>query len=123
MEQLSTRLVGVLWPGRGAAQHDGFEPLDTPPHAQIFWQRWQSASGRKAAIARLGIPPSRRDVAHSIRGAWRTGRHPVKQEALNNRILKRYGLITQTDLASLDQPRVVSNRRMRKTARPVVWKR
>ena len=88
---------------------------------KCFWQRWHSASGRLAALTRLGIPPSRRKVAHSSRGAWRMGRTPVVQEALNNRTLKRYGLITPTDLASRDKPRVVSNRRMRKTARPVVW--
>lgn len=88
---------------------------------KCFWQRWHSASGRRAALARLGIPPSRIDVAHSSRGAWRMGRHPVVQEALNNRTLKKHGLITPADLASRDKPRVVSNRRMRKTARPVVW--
>jgi len=49
------------------------------------------------------------------------GRHPVMQEALSNNTLKKYGLITPSDLASRDKPRVVSNRRMRKTARPVVW--
>ena len=49
------------------------------------------------------------------------GRHPVMQEALNNRTLKKHGLITPADLASRDKPRNVANRRMRKTARPVVW--
>jgi hypothetical protein len=63
------------------------------------WQRWHNARGRRAALARLGIPPSRRKVAHSSRGAWRMGRSPVMQEALNNRVLKRYGLITPSDLA------------------------
>ena len=57
---------------------------------KCFWQRWHNASGRRAALARLGIPPSRIKVAHSSRGAWRMGRHPVMQEALNNRTLKRY---------------------------------
>ena len=88
---------------------------------KCFWQRWHSVSGRLAALTRLGMPPSRREVARSSRGAWRMGRHPVVQEALNNRTLKKYGLITPADLASRDKPRVVSNRRMRKTARPVVW--
>ena len=88
---------------------------------KCFWLRWHSASGRLAALTRLGIPPSRRKVAHSSRGAWRMGRNPVVQEALNNRTLKKYGLITPADLASRDKPRNVTNRRMRKTARPVVW--
>lgn len=66
---------------------------------KCFWQRWHSASGRKAALAQLGIPPSRRDIAHCSRGAWRMGQHPVIQEALNNRVLKSYGFITPSDLA------------------------
>jgi len=66
---------------------------------KCFWQRWHNASGRKAALARLGIPPSRRDLAHSNRGAWRMARHAVLQEALNNRVLKRHGFITPSDLA------------------------
>lgn len=66
---------------------------------KCFWLRWHKASGRKAALARLGIPPSRRDIAHCGRGAWAMARHPVIQEALNNRVLKRYGFITPSDLA------------------------
>lgn len=88
---------------------------------KCFWQRWHSARGRQAALARLGIPPKRREVATSSRGAWRMGRHPVMQEALSNRVLKSYGFITPADLASRDKTRSVANRRMRKTARPVVW--
>ncbi len=65
---------------------------------KCFWQRWHSASGRKAALTRLGIPPSRRDIAHCSRGAWSMGRHPVVQEALSNRVLKRHGFITPSDL-------------------------
>lgn len=66
---------------------------------KCFWQRWHSASGRKAALARLGIPAPRRDIAHSSHGAWAMGRHPVINEALKNNVLKRYGLITPSDLA------------------------
>jgi RNA-directed DNA polymerase len=66
---------------------------------KCYWQRWHNASGRRAALARLGIPPQRRDIAHCSRGAWRMARHPVMQEALNNRTLKRYGFITPSDLA------------------------
>jgi RNA-directed DNA polymerase len=66
---------------------------------KCFWQRWHSASGRKAALARLKIPPSRRDIAHSSRGAWSMGRHPVLCEALSNRVLAHYGFITPSDLA------------------------
>lgn len=66
---------------------------------KCFWHRWHNARGRKAALARLGIPPSRRDIAHSHRGDWRMARHPVMNEALNNQTLRKYGLITPSDLA------------------------
>lgn len=85
---------------------------------KCFWQRWHNAAGRRAALKRLKVPTSRLDIAHSSRGAWRMGRHPVIQEALSNRTLKRYGLITPSELAGKDPH--VANRRMRKTARPVV---
>jgi RNA-directed DNA polymerase len=66
---------------------------------KCFWQRWHSASGRHAALTRLGIPPKQREVARSSRGAWRMGGSPVMQRALNNRVLKRHGFITPSDLA------------------------
>lgn len=66
---------------------------------KCYWQRWHSVSGRRAALAKLGIPPSRLRIAHSSHGAWSMGKHPVLQEALNNRVLKRYGFITPSDLA------------------------
>ena len=66
---------------------------------KCFWLRWHSASGRRAALLRLGIPPSRRDLAHSNRGAWSMAGHAVLHEALNNRVLKRHGFITPSDLA------------------------
>jgi RNA-directed DNA polymerase len=66
---------------------------------KCFWQRWHSPSGRHAALTRLGIPPSRCKLAHSSRGAWSMGGNPIMQEALNNRVLKRHGFITPSDLA------------------------
>ena len=66
---------------------------------KCFWLRWHGASGRQAALARLKIPPSRRDIAYCSRGAWRMARHAVLQEALSNRVLKSYGFITPSDLA------------------------
>jgi RNA-directed DNA polymerase len=66
---------------------------------KCFWLRWHNASGRDAGLRRQGIPPSRRDVAHCSRGAWRMARHAVMQEALSNHVLKRYGFITPSDLA------------------------
>ncbi len=66
---------------------------------KCFWQRWHNARGRRAALTRMGIPPKRRDIAHSSRGAWRMARHAVVQEALSNRVLKKYKLITLSELA------------------------
>jgi RNA-directed DNA polymerase len=66
---------------------------------KCFWQRWHTASGRLAALRRLGIPPSRREIARCSRGAWSMGGHPVIHEALSNRVLKRHGFITPSDLA------------------------
>ena len=66
---------------------------------KCFWQRWHNARGRSAALTRLGIPPQRRDIAHSSRGAWRMARHAVVQEALSNRVLRKYKLITPSELA------------------------
>jgi len=66
---------------------------------KCFWHRWHSVSGRKAALAKLGIPPSRRDIAHSSRGDWRMAKHAVMNEALSNRVLRKYGFITPADLA------------------------
>jgi group II intron reverse transcriptase/maturase len=66
---------------------------------KCFWQRWHNARGRRAALTRLGIPPKRRDIAHSSRGAWRMAQHAVVQEALSNRVLKKYKLITPSELA------------------------
>lgn len=66
---------------------------------KCYWLRWHNARGRKAALTRLGIPPQRRDIAHSRRGAWRMGRHPVMQEALSNKVLRKHGFITPSDLA------------------------
>jgi len=80
---------------QGGSGNVSLTPLRTPfgqlvyaVMRKCFWQRWHSDSGCKAALTRLGIPPSRREVAHSSRGAWRMGRHPVMQEALSNNTLK-----------------------------------
>jgi len=85
---------------------------------KCFWQRWHSSTGRVSALRRLGIPRSRVDVGRSTRGAWRIASHPVMQEALSNRLLRANGFLVPSDLDAMT--REGSNRRMRKTARPVV---
>lgn len=88
---------------------------------KCFWLRWHDASGRKRALARLEVPPKLQALGSSRQGAWHVGNHPVMKTALSNRVLKQHGFITPSELDLADNTRVVSNRRMRKTARPVVW--
>jgi RNA-directed DNA polymerase len=87
---------------------------------KCFWIRWHNATGRYAALQRLGVPAHRaRLAAYTTGGAWRLARHPSVHEALSNQRLLRHQLFMPSDLARLHEQ--VSNRRMRKTARPVVW--
>ena len=87
---------------------------------KCFWLRWHKANGRHAALVGLGVPPERaRRAAYSSGGAWRMARHPAMHEALSNQRLRQTQMLMPSDLARLDEQ--VSNRRMRKTARPVVW--
>lgn len=85
---------------------------------KCFWQRWHSASGRVRVLRSLGVPPTRARLGRSTRGAWRIAKHAVMQEALNNRQLRNYGFLMPSDLDAIK--RDGTNRRMRKTARPVV---
>lgn len=87
---------------------------------KCFWIRWHNSTGRRAALQRLGVPATRaRKAAASSRGAWRMARHAVVHEALSNACLRRHHLLMPSDLARSHEQ--ASNRRMRKTARPVVW--
>jgi RNA-directed DNA polymerase len=87
---------------------------------KCFWLRWHGAKGRSAALRRLGVPNSRAlQAAHASRGAWAMARHPAVHQALSNDRLRHHQLLMPSDLARLDEH--TSNRRMRKTARPVVW--
>lgn len=87
---------------------------------KCFWLRWHNAAGRSGALHRLGVPAARASrAARSSRGAWSMARHAVVHEALSTARLRQHQLLMPSDLARLDGQ--VSNRRMRKTARPVVW--
>ena len=87
---------------------------------KCFWIRWHGAKGRSAALRRLGVPRSRAlKAAHASRGAWAMARHPAVHQALSKECLRRHQLFVPSDLARLDEH--AANRRMRKTARPVVW--
>jgi RNA-directed DNA polymerase len=85
---------------------------------KCFWQRWDSPVGRVRALSKLGLPPDRAGYGRMNVGAWRAATHPSMQEALNNRQLRAYGFLVPSDLDAIKHDG--SNRRMRKTARPVV---
>jgi group II intron reverse transcriptase/maturase len=86
---------------------------------KCFWQRWHSAVGRERALRRLGLRGRMLKVAFSSKGAWPLATNGSIQTALSNATLKRFGFLMPSDLASNDIAEF--NRRMRKTARPVVW--
>jgi len=58
-------------------------------------------------------------IAFSSRGAWPLAANGSVQTALSNATLKRFGFLMPSDLANDEH--AAFNRRMRKTARPVVW--
>jgi group II intron reverse transcriptase/maturase len=85
---------------------------------KCFWQRWHSPSGRMRALLKLDVPFERAGFGRMNCKAWSAARHPVMQEALSNRQLRRHGFLVPSDLDAIT--RDGTNRRMRKTARPVV---
>ena len=67
---------------------------------KCFWQRWHDWKGRLRALRRLGLRDRLLKVAHSSRGAWRIAASPSLQTALRNKVLRRYGFIVPSDLAT-----------------------
>ena len=67
-------------------------------------------SGDHRATTKSGFRP---------RGAWRTAAGLCMQTALNKAVLRDIGFLMPSDLAAMSPAEF--NRRMRKTARPVVW--
>jgi RNA-directed DNA polymerase len=86
---------------------------------KCFWLRWHNASGRKNALVRLGLRGRMLKAAHSSKGAWHLAATGTLQTALSNGLLKLLGFLLPSDLTATLA--VEFNRRMRKTARPVVW--
>jgi group II intron reverse transcriptase/maturase len=86
---------------------------------KCFWLRWHSAIGRERALRRLGLRGRMLKIALSSRGAWPLAANGSVQTALSNATLKRFGFLMPSDLANDEH--AAFNRRMRKTARPVVW--
>ena len=85
---------------------------------KCFWQRWHSPSGCLRALLKLNVPLERAGFGRMNCQAWSASKHPVMQEALSKRQLRRYGFPMPSDLDAIK--RDGTNRRMRKTARPVV---
>jgi RNA-directed DNA polymerase len=86
---------------------------------KCFWLRWHSAVGRERALRRLGLRGRMLKVAFSSKGAWPLAANGSLQTALSNATLKRFCFLMPSDLASAELAGF--NRRMRKTACPVVW--
>jgi RNA-directed DNA polymerase len=86
---------------------------------KCFWLRWHSAVGRERALRRLGLQGRMLKVAFSSRGAWPLAATGSVQSALSNATLLRFSFLMPSDLARKDLAEF--NRRMRKSARPVVW--
>ena len=60
---------------------------------KCFWLRWSTPKGRVNALKRLGVNRRACGVAYSGLGAWRIARLWPMQQALSNRVLRRYGFI------------------------------
>lgn len=65
-----------------------------------FWQRWHDWRGRLRKLRQLGLKGRLLKVAHSSRGSWRLARNGGVQKALSNEVLKRYGFLLPSDLAT-----------------------
>ena len=86
---------------------------------KCFWLRWHGPDGRERQLGALGLTGSQLKVAHSSRGAWHVARTGSLHTALSNATLRRYGFLDA--IGSCGSKAAEFNRRMRKTARTVVW--
>ena len=68
---------------------------------KCFWERWHHWKGRLRMLKKLGLRGKQLKVAHSSKGAWPIARSPSLQTALNNAVLKRYGFVLPSDLATI----------------------
>jgi RNA-directed DNA polymerase len=67
---------------------------------KCFWLRWHDRRGRERKLRRLGLKGTALGVATSNRGAWRVAAQPELHRALSNSVLRRYGFLVPSDLAS-----------------------
>lgn len=66
-----------------------------------FWQRWHNRKGRLTALRRLGLSARQLARVSCHLGAWPAARQPGIHQALSNRCLRRWGLLTPNDLAAI----------------------
>jgi len=67
---------------------------------KCFWERWHDWRGRRRKLRQLGLSGRLLKVAHSGRGAWRIAASPGVQTALSNDVLRRWGFVMPSELAS-----------------------
>jgi group II intron reverse transcriptase/maturase len=67
---------------------------------KCFWLRWHGPRGRLRNLRRLGLTSPALGVATSRRGAWRVAAQPELHQALSNSVLRRYGFLFPSDLAT-----------------------
>lgn len=70
---------------------------------KCFWQRWHNRKGRMGHLIRLGVSKRQLLRVSFYDSAWKAAAHPIMHQALSNRRLKQYGLITAQDLASVQR--------------------
>lgn len=70
---------------------------------KCLWQRWHDRRGRMRHLIRLGVKKHQLSRVSFYDGAWKAAAHPVMHQALNNQMLKRCGLVTAQDFASVQR--------------------
>lgn len=88
------------------AKAEGFTSLSawTRRHMRkCFWQRWHNRVGRIRVLIRLGVSIRGIKRISFYDGAWKAAAHPAMHQALGNRRLLQFGLITAQDLASVQR--------------------
>jgi RNA-directed DNA polymerase len=92
------------WAYYGLAEHRrnifGLEGWIRRHIRKCFWQRWHDWRGRRRKLRQLGLSARLAKVAHRGRGAWRIAASPSLQTALSNAVLRRWGFVLPSDLAT-----------------------
>lgn len=66
-----------------------------------FWQRWHNRAGRRNRLRKLGLGPHQLSRVNCHLSAWPAARQPGMHQALSNRRLRAWGLLTPDDLATV----------------------